>query len=828
MNLSTNELQPRKQHLWSRVVGPFHPSSAARSTRRGFRRCVAKVGFLAVVLLRSLVPASLLATGALASELVDVLPLTDRIIMLHFDEGYVVHHKNGEPRSNEKVVVSELDVAKASLPASYQITSDKDSAYAQAQMPTEIGRKSKGTDFAWFADKWVDGVATNDRPDHAKEHWLYLFLPSAMKAGQTYTIATGDLATNGATFTLAYDPGKARSEAVHVNIIGYVPSAPEKFAYVSHWMGDKGSLDLKSYEGRAFHLRDADSGQVAFTGKLAFRTPASQQETATKADSPPDGNFIKADTYQCDFSSFRQAGHYTVDVEGIGCSFPFTIGDDVYREPFRTVARGLYHNRSGIELKEPFTRFTRPAPHNPKLTPGFAGKLIYTTVRFTEWGSEGGDPKALLAGSKGPIESCGWYQDAGDWDSYISHLRVAQELLTIYEMAPKNFTDGELNIPESGNGIPDILDEAAWLPRFCYRLRHELLDKKYATGGIGLRIAGDSFGGDEGTKDGKNVGQGSWEDVNRTWAASGEDPFSTYRYAGAAAHLAYCLQIAGKADPEGVNWTKEARESFDWAGRNTREGDEEKGLLNHRIYAAAALFRLTGEKAYEQQFIKDTTGIQPTTQLWDDAHFGPMVYALSGSSANPDPAVHQRIRAALLATADATVDTASKRAMRWGGNFSMPMLIGQQTTPWTLETAVGYELAKKQDPERAKKYLSALYTTCDYFLGGNSMNMTWATGLGMRHPNHVFHLDAWYNGKDVFHPGIIPYGPWRKQKDLGQGPWDQDWPNKTLYPAIDEWPGNERWFDNRCSPLTGEFTVHQNAAPAAAAFGFLCAPGPQQ
>ena len=41
-------------------------------------------------------------------------------------------------------------------------------------------------------------------------------------------------------------------------------------------------------------------------------------------------------------------------------------------------------------------------------------------------------------------------------DSYYTHLRVAQELLLAYEMAPQNLTDGELNIPESGNGVPDI------------------------------------------------------------------------------------------------------------------------------------------------------------------------------------------------------------------------------------------------------------------------------------------------------------------------------------------------------------------------------------
>jgi hypothetical protein len=332
-------------------------------------------------------------------------------------------------------------------------------------------------------------------------------------------------------------------------------------------LGDQGGLDLKPYEGHAFHLVDQATGQTAFSGKLAFRMSAHQPETFQENDSPPDGNFLKADVYECDFSSFRRPGRNVLAVEGIGCSFPFSVGADVYRQAFRTVARGLYHNRSGIALERPYTEFIRPAPHNPKLTPGFAGKLIYTTLRFTEWGSEGGDAKQVLANSKGPIESAGWYQDAGDWDSYYSHLRVAQELLLAYEMAPENFTDGELNIPESGNGVPDILDEAAWLPRFCYRLRHELMAKRCASGGLGLRIAGDAFGDDEKKlPDGRKVGQGSWENVNRTWVASGEDPWSTYRYAGVAAHLAYCLGMANTRDPEGVDWANEGAEACAGAG----------------------------------------------------------------------------------------------------------------------------------------------------------------------------------------------------------------------------------------------------------------------
>jgi hypothetical protein len=313
---------------------------------------------------------------------------------------------------------------------------------------------------------------------------------------------------------------------------------------------------------------------------------------------------------------------------------------------------------------------------------------------------------------------------------------------------------------------------------------------------------------------------------------SGEDPWSTFRYAGTAAQLAWAHRLAGiTRDPAGVNWAAEAREAYAWAQSNTRPGDDQKqgGSLRHpRAYAAAALFRLTGEKRYEAQFAQDTDWIRPDTLLWDEPAYGPFVYALGGGPTAPDEALLGRTRAAILRTADESlVSTPAKRALRWGGNFYFPMLVGQQTTPWVLEGAVAHTLTRSSEPARARRYLAALYTTCDYFLGCNSLNQTWVTGLGPRHPTEIFHLDAWYNGRGRFHPGLIPYSPWRKEKDQGSGPWDQAWPHPTLHPGIDAWPGNERWFSNRCSPMGSEFTIHQNLGPAAAIFGFLCADEPK-
>ena len=278
---------------------------------------------------------ALMASFAAASDLVEIQPLTDRIVMLHFNDGHVQHHQRGQPRSDEKVFVDPLDVVAAAQVQSYTVTSPDDPAYREAKGPQSVSRKSKGTDFAWFVDKWENGRAVNTRPDHTEEHWLYLGLPTAMQPGQTYTVDTGNLAKNGRKWTLKFDTAKARSEAVHVNTLGYVPDAPQKYAYVYHWMGDGGPLDLKAYEGRPFHLIETSSGATVFSGQVHFRMAKENPETAHKSDSPPYGNFLGADVWECDFSGFQRPGTYVVAVEGIGCSWPFRIDPDVYRSGLR-------------------------------------------------------------------------------------------------------------------------------------------------------------------------------------------------------------------------------------------------------------------------------------------------------------------------------------------------------------------------------------------------------------------------------------------------------------------------------------------------------------
>ena len=70
------------------------------------------------------------------------------------------------------------------------------------------------------------------------------------------------------------------------------------------------------------------------------------------------------------------------------------------------------------------------------------------------------------------IMAYGGHHDAGDYNPR-SHLDVAQTLMEAYEIAPRKFYDGQLNIPEKGNGVPDILDEAFWALRLWIDLQEE-------------------------------------------------------------------------------------------------------------------------------------------------------------------------------------------------------------------------------------------------------------------------------------------------------------------------------------------------------------------
>ena len=122
----------------------------------------------------------------------------------------------------------------------------------------------------------------------------------------------------------------------------------------------------------------------------------------------------------------------------------------------------------------------------------------------------------------------------------------------------------------------------------------------------------------------------SWQD-DRVYFISGEDHCSTMRYAGACAHLAYALGLAKVKDPDGVDWLLEATESWTWAQAHAVDQREE--FVNARMYAAAALFRVTGDAAYEQQLYADTATMKVGDELWWERPYGLWLHAYGKTDA---------------------------------------------------------------------------------------------------------------------------------------------------------------------------------------------------
>ncbi|MBV6652539.1 MAG: glycoside hydrolase family 9 protein, partial [Mameliella sp.] len=782
-----------------------------------------------------------------ASNIISVSPLTDRVLLIHFDDGEV-HYPND-------LIVDRLDVAAAQVPSNYILNGSADLNYANGVSPVNVYRKTKGTEFVKDVP-WNNAKGAFDPTGKpwAAEHWIYLILGHALQPEASYTLETGDLAGNGATWTFTFDVKALRSEAVHTNTIGYLPDAP-KYGYIYQWMGDGGGLDLSPYQDNSFfvyHTNDLE--EPVLTGTVQPRKLATNAETGRTGDTPF-RNFLGAEVYDCDFSELTAPGEYILAVEGIGSSFPFSIGPDALKDVATTFGRALYYQRSGIRLAPPFTDgdYIRPVNNNPMVTSDdgtdFSDLLLYSDFPFTSWAAEsGGDTQdAIKAASVGnTLQVAGWYHDAGDWDSYSTHHKIPAQLLLTYEYAPERFADDELNLPESGNGIPDIVDEASWLIKFNYRLRKELMENGYSDGGVGgARICPDVYSSEDGNA---QENKPSWQD-HRRYVVTQADAFMTYYYAGQAAHFAHVLKSLGK-DPtafpvelldavafedmsyDEVNWIEEAEAAYTWASHPDHQPESDNNyrdsLAAYQLYAAVNLFRLTGNPAYQEDARPVLENLVNSFNVSEVAKLGLYSFMAIDHMAT-DVLLQRNLENTVTNLANLTaMNAADRRALRWGGLWDMPMLVGQGTTPWVLELIMAYELTKEQ------AYLEVIHQTIDYFLGGNPMHTTWSSGVGPRPVESGFHLDSRYNNNWVVYPGHMPYGPWSLafgynpvsytidgvEMEGGRGPWNKDWHNFSMYPMVEEWPGHSRYCYNIHAPTSSENTIHQNTVFAHLGYGY--------
>lgn len=211
--------------------------------------------------------------------------------------------------------------------------------------------------------------------------------------------------------------GGAIVQSINLNQIGFLPDA-EKIAVLN---GD--AISSKAT------VVDAASGSVVYEGDVE---PASFNDATGR------------DEARFDFSSFTTPGTYKI-VSGEFESFEFKIAEDVYDEAFDATLRMFYLQRCGVEL-----------------TADLAGDHAHPECHTGA---------ATIYGTEETIDVSGGWHDAGDYGRYVvSGAKSAADLMLAYSLYPDAFDD-ELGIPESGNGIPDVLDEVKFELNWLFKMQ---------------------------------------------------------------------------------------------------------------------------------------------------------------------------------------------------------------------------------------------------------------------------------------------------------------------------------------------------------------------
>jgi endoglucanase len=474
-----------------------------------------------------------------------------------------------------------------------------------------------------------------------------------------------------------------------------------------------------------------------------------------------------------DFSALRTPGSYRIRVAGLPDSASFPVGPDAYRELDAAAVRAYTLNRAGIALTPAVAgAYARPAGHPD------------TRVEVHPSAASAKRPAGTIISSPK-----GWY-DAGDYNKYIVNSGISTyTLLAAYEHFPAWFDKLALRLPESGNGVPDLLNEALW------NLDWMLSMQDPEDGGVYHKLTNKSFDGmvmpDAATGQRYVVQKNTAAtlDFAATLAAASrvlapfdsQQPGRSKRYL-AAAEAAWAW---AKAHP-GVLYRQPA---------DILTGDYgDKSVDDEFAWAAAELLATTGKEDYRAPALAGAKATEQTEPGWADVRMLGWI-TLAQNSARLAAAEAGTVRTPLLANAD-------KLAARWQAS-PYRVSMARKDFVWgsnavILNQAMMLLAAYRLEPRPA--YLNAAQSGLDYVLGRNGPGISFVTGFGSVSPQHPHHRPSEADGIAAPVPGWLVGGPNPGQQDIKGCP--AAYP--SALPALS-------YLDNVCSYASNEVAINWNA-----------------
>lgn len=454
------------------------------------------------------------------------------------------------------------------------------------------------------------------------------------------------------------------------------------------------------------------SGEVLYKGKTAHFG-----YDACSAD----------DIYLADFSDFAECGKFRISADG-KISAAFEISEEIYSPVLNSLLKAFYYLRCGSGLEEKYAGVYKHEPCHTEKAHLWENRDIVLDV------------------------SGGWH-DAGDYGRYVTAGACAlSHILYAYTLFPC-MKDISLDIPESGNGVPDILNECRYELEWILKMQRE-------DGGVYHKVT---------------------TAMHAPFVMPEDDkaelfifPVSSMAAADTAAVMALASRIYAPFDKEFSEKLKEAALlSYGWLkanpvflgfrnpeGCNTGSYGEWEDRSN-RFWAAAELFALTGEENYHsdiKMLLKDNfsrTGLG----YGDVGGFGAMAYIFGAE--NHDEIIKAQLENDIKAEANQLKAVAdgcgygtamTEHDYHWGSNMDL------------MKHGMIFIIADIISGENC--YKDYILRQADYLLGLNALGISYVTGVGEYRCNYPHLRPAHADGIEECIPGMVSGGPNRTPNDL--------------------------------------------------------------
>lgn len=518
-----------------------------------------------------------------------------------------------------------------------------------------------------------------------------------------------------------------QTDLIRFNQVGFYPSQDKKAVLVVP--------DITEYG--EFQIRNLETGKIDLVGELS---------------GPRISGFSDKKTYLLFFSEITTPGEYLIEIPGIGKSTPFLIKEHVLHDVASAALKGFYYQRMSTPIEEKYAgKWARPQAYPD------------TKVKIHASAASRDRPEGTIISSPK-----GWY-DAGDYNKYMVNSGfTVGVLLSLYEDYPDYVKQLSVNIPESDNKTPDLLNEVYW------NIAWMLTMQDPTDGGVYHKLTTSDF-----------EGFITPEVCEKDRYVVAKSVTASLDFAASMAQASRLYARRYYADYPGVSKTllQAAKDAFAWALKNpnalydqqqinekylphiTTGEYGDKCVVDEFFWAAAELYVATGDKIY-LDILREYQPDKFVLPVWNRVSGLGCLTLIRHANKVIDEELPKEMKRLLLAYADSSLvgyEQSSYAASygRVSGDFFWGC-----NSDGASNQGIAFLYAFKLTGE--DKYLKAALDNMDYILGRNATGYCYVTGFGNKSPMHPHHrLSASDNIEEPI-PGLLVGGPNPyKQDDCG-------------------------------------------------------------